>query len=331
MRMPLGAVPAFATLASAAAVVGGWHLASSSGSAYAREPLPHLTAPEIETIRVGGVPTDVEATTDAIWVSTSLGAIVRVNPSTSERVAQIDAGGSIVALERGLGALWAIDVFGARLLRIDPATNRVERDTPIGRLPSAVATGHGLVWVASQVDSTVAGIDPRTGAVVKLARFARGELWPGGLAVGPAGVWVITGAGNEVSLFDPVTMRFRYRLRIVGARTLVTAGRSVWVGIAAEGSIVRVRNGRRWRAEVGSRASGYGPLLVHGERLWVATGHTLTGLDPLSDAVSERLDIGGGVDISALAVAGDLWLADASGRALLRINAAASASAKPGR
>ena len=86
----------------------------------------------------------------------------------------------MTALARGLGAIWALDLFGERLLRIDPRTNRVVRSIGVDPLPSAVAVGHGLVWVASQLESTVAGIDPKTGQVVKLARFARGELWPAG-------------------------------------------------------------------------------------------------------------------------------------------------------
>lgn len=331
MGVTLAPVAGLATIASAAAVVGAWQLASSPGPALARDPIPRVTASETETIDVGAVPTDVEATPDATWVSTSLGTIVRVDPATGERVARIDAGGSIVALDQGLGALWAIDVFGARLLRIDPETNRVERKTSIGQLPSGVVTGHGLVWVASQLESTVAGIDPETGVVVKLARFARGELWPGGLAVGPAGVWVITAAGNEVSLFDPATMRFRYRLRVAGARTVVAAGRSAWVGLATRRSIVRVRDGRAWHAEVGIRASGYGPLLAHAERLWVGTGRTLTALDPLSGAVSERLLVGDGADVAAVAVAGDLWLADAGRRALLRVRLAEATRAEASR
>jgi streptogramin lyase len=270
-------------------------------------------------IDVGGVPTDVEATPDATWVSTSLGSIVRVDPRTNERVARIEAGGSIVALKPGLGALWAIDVFGDRLLRIDPTTNRVERELPVDSLPSGLAIGHGLVWVASQLESTVAGIDPATGHVVKLARFHRGELWPGGLAVGPEGVWVITGAGNQVSLFDPATMRFRFRLRINGARTLVAAGRSAWVGLAARRSLARVRNGRLSYAPTGIRTSGYGPTLRSAQRLWLAEGSTIAALDPTTGAVEGRLRLRR-VRVSGLSVAGDLWIVDAKRSALLRVD-----------
>ena len=319
MGGPLTPVASLVVIASAAAVVGAWHAVSSPRPALAPEPLTFRTAPETITIDVGGVPTDVEATADATWVATSLGTIVRVDPATNEPVARIDAGGSIVALERGLGALWAIDVFGARLLRIDPESDRIVRETRVDALPSGLAIGHGLVWVASQHESTVAGVDPVTGDVVKLARFNRGELWPGGLAVGPEGVWVITGAGREVSLFDPATMRFRQRLPITGARTVAAEGRSAWVGLAATRSLARVHGGRLSYVETGIRSGGYGPTLASGQLLWLATGSTFTAIDPTTGAVVRRLRLGS-VRVSAFAIAGDLWIADARRRALVRVH-----------
>ena len=137
----------------------------------------------------------------------------------------------------------------------------------VGPLPSAVSVGHRLVWVASQVDSTVAGIDPRNGQVVKLARFARGELWPGALAVGPFGVWVVTAGGNEVSVFDPGTMTFRQRLAVPGARTLATAGREAWVGVAG-GMLLRVRNRAIAHIALSMRGSG----TAHRSRRGAASG-----------------------------------------------------------
>ncbi len=145
---------------------------------------------QVVAIDVGDIPTDLMATPTAVWVATGLGGIVRIDPRVNAPVARIRPGGAVTKLAHGLGAIWALDLFGDRLLRIDPRSNRMIRAIRVDGLPSGLVIGHGLVWVASQLESTVAGIDPRTGVVVKLARFARGELWPGGLAVGPEGVWV---------------------------------------------------------------------------------------------------------------------------------------------
>ncbi len=273
------------------------------------------------SIRVGGVPTDVEAAHDAVWVATGLAGIVRVDPSTNAVVARIRPGGAVTRLARGLGAIWALDLFGERLLKIDPRTNRVVRATRVDPLPSAVAVGHGLVWVASQLESTVAGIDPRTGQVVKLARFARGELWPGGLAVGPGGVWVVTAAGNEVSVFDPETMTFRDRLHVPGARTLVADGLGAWVGVAGGSALLRIHHGRVVRAPLGMRSDGYGPSLATAGRVWVVEGDAVVGLDPASGAVVNRTRLPRGTEAGPIAVAGDLWTVDAKQGALLRLGA----------
>ena len=326
MSLPLAPLATLVAVAAAATVIGGSQLASR-GAEPATERAgvaAPVTARDAVAIPVGAVPTDVEATPRATWVSTSLGTIVRVDPTTNEQVAEIrTGGGSIVALEHGLGALWAIDVFENRLLRIDPTTDRVVRKISVDPLPSGLALGHGLVWVESQLASTVAGIDPRTGDVVKLARFAGGELWPGGLAVGPAGVWVITGGGNEVSLFDPATMRFRYRMPVAGARTIVAAGRAAWVGLAAERSVARIQDGRISRVDIRARANGYGPLLAVGERLWVVSGATLVGVASDAGAIEGRLHLDGQVDLAAISAGVDVWGVDAEQRELLRLRPSA--------
>ena len=140
----------------------------------------HESVAQVVAIDVGDIPTDVVATPTAVWVATGLGGIVRIDPRVNAPVARIRPGGAVTKLAHGLGAIWALDLFGDRLLRIDPRSNRVIRAIRVDGLPSGLVIGHGLVWVASQLESTVAGIDPRTGVVVKRARFARGELWPGG-------------------------------------------------------------------------------------------------------------------------------------------------------
>lgn len=309
---------AIVAVAAAATAGVGWTLTgppqagmSAHGGSAARPACAH-------SILVGGIPTDVETSSEAVWVATGLAGIVRVDPSTNEVVARIRPGGAVTRLARGLGAIWALDLFGERLLRIDPGTNRVERSTHVDPLPSAVAVGHGLVWVASQLESTVAGINPKTGQVVKLARFARGELWPGGLAVSHDGVWVVTAAGNEVSVFDPATMTFRYRLRVPGARTLVATGREAWVGVAGGSRLRRIRDGRLVHPVLGVRSDGYGPSLAAADRVWVAEGDALVEVDPVTGA-GHRTRLPRGTEAGPIAVAGDPWTVDAKRGALLRV------------
>jgi DNA-binding beta-propeller fold protein YncE len=182
-----------------------------------------------------------------------------------------------------------------------------------------VAVGHGLVWVASQLASTVSGIDPRTGQVVKLARFAQGELWPGALAVSREGVWVVTAGGNEVSVFDPETMTFRRRLHVTNARTLAVAGGTAWVGLAG-GKLLRIRGSKTVPVAVGIRGDGYGPSLAAAGRLWVAEGRDVLTLDVSSGAAVLYARLPRGTNAGPIALRGGLWVVDGNRRELLRLH-----------
>ena len=220
----------------------------------------------------------------------------------------------------GFGAVWAVDVFGDRLLRIDPRTNRVTLAAAVGSMPSGVAVGHGLVWVASQLRSTVSGVDPRTGRVVKVVRFSYGELWPGGIAVTRDGLWVITGHGNELTLVDPEPFVVARRVFVPGARRLAVTGRSLWVGLARSDELLRIgSHGVSRVATRGFRSGGYGPALTGGSRLWVATRAGVLVVDPASGAAREVLRFSRDRDVTALATRGDVWMADQRHAAVVRV------------
>jgi hypothetical protein len=225
----------------------------------------------------------------------------------------------VIDLAAGFGAIWGVDVFGDRLLEIDPRTNRVTRVVRVGEMPSGVEVGLGLVWVTSQLGSTVSGVDPRTGRVVKLVRFGYGELWPGGLAVTKAGVWVITGAGNELTLVNVRRRAVARRIAVKGARTLAVVGRSLWVGVAREEALLRVdaRGVARLRAS-GYRADGYGPVLGGGRRLLLATGRLVAVVDPHDGSIRPVLRLPDRHRVSAAAFDGDVWVADERAAALVR-------------
>ena len=189
-----------------------------------------------------------------VWVSLGLEGVARLDRETGSVVARIEPGGAVIGLAAGFGAVWAIDVFGDRLLRIDPETNTVTNEIPVGGLPNGVAVGHGSVWVQNQLDSTVSRIDPTTGRVTNTILFYPGELWPGGILATPTGVWVVTAGGNAVSRIVPATSSVRKKIRILGARSLAFAGARSGVG-RAQRHLARSDRGRPHRRRRRRRAA----------------------------------------------------------------------------
>ena len=114
----------------------------------------------VSTTHVGGSPSSLTTAAGDIWVSLGLDGVARLDGETGAVVARIEPGGAVIGLATGFGAVWAIDVFGDRLLRIDPETNTVTSETRVGGLPNGVTVGHGSVWVQNQLDSTVSRVDP---------------------------------------------------------------------------------------------------------------------------------------------------------------------------
>ena len=163
----------------------------------------------LSTTDVGGSPSSLTTAAGDVWVSLGLDGVARLDGDTGVAVARIQPGGAVIGLASGYGAVWAIDVFGDRLLRIDPDTNTVTSETRVGGLPNGVTVGHGSVWVQNQLDSTVSRVDPATGRVSETVFFPPGELWPGGILATPSAVWIVTAAGNAVAEIEPDVVAHR--------------------------------------------------------------------------------------------------------------------------
>jgi streptogramin lyase len=267
-------------------------------------------------VEVGGYPSSLAVTDGAVWASLGLGGIVRIDPETNRVAARIEPGGGIVALAAGFGSLWAVDVFGDRLLRIDPATNEVIGTTAAGALPAGVAVGFGSVWVTNHVERSVTRVDPESGRVVATTRLDWSEIWPGAIVAGPGGIWVVTGGGSEVTRIDPRTGRVDFSLPVGGARSLATVGDVLWVGLARESRLLRIdRSGAKLVRVQASRANSYGPELAGGDILWHAVPGSVGRLRPPA-----RLQLSQRHHVSAVATAaGDVWVAEQDAGRVLRI------------
>jgi streptogramin lyase len=271
----------------------------------------------VSTIALDGAPSSLAVTARAVWASIGMGGVVRIDRGTNQVTSRIEPGGAVIGLAAGHGAVWAVDVFGDRVLRIDPETSTVTREIRVGRLPNGIAVGHGSVWVQNQLDSTVMRIDPDSGRVRATIFFGPGELWPGSLLATPDDVWVVSGGGSSVSRIDPLTTSVTREIPVLAARSLAFAHRSVWVGRADSRSLVRIGRSRIDHVDVaGYRADGYGPALAGGAELWLAAAGAVVqeGSRP---ALVTRL--GRRHHLSAIANSGDLWVADQTAGSVVRL------------
>ena len=272
----------------------------------------------VATIDLRGAPSGMVMAAGSLWVSLGVDGIARIDPTTNQIIARIRPGG--VSLAAGFGSIWAVDIFADVLLRIDPATNRITDRIPVGGMPTGIAIGHGSVWVANQLDSTVSRVSPETGRTVATIQLDRGGIWPDAIVTTPDAVWAVAGDGNVVDRIRPETSTVDLRIPLRGARALTVALGSVWVGIANSSALLRITDGRAVRIAVpGHRANGLGPqLAAGGDELWLAVPGRVARVRP-ADGHKPSRRFPAGHYLSAITVAGDVWVADQTTERILRL------------
>ena len=156
-----------------------------------------------QTVPVGGGPTGVAVTPNAVWVANGLdGTVSRIDSQTNQVSQTIRVGNGPSGVASGESAVWVTNSSDGTLSRIDPVTGRVTRTSPATVGASAVAVGFGRVWVVSPPSGKVMVIDPRSGDVLKEIGVG---VDPAAVAVGADAVWVANRADGTVSKIDPRT------------------------------------------------------------------------------------------------------------------------------
>ena len=93
----------------------------------------------------------------------------------------------------------------------------------------------------------------------------------------------------------------------------------MWVGVADSASLVRIANGKAVRVAVpGRRANAYGPQLAGGTALWLAVPGSVARVGSLGRR-EPSLRLPAQHYLSAIAVAGDVWVADQTAEHILRL------------
>lgn len=216
-------------------------------------------------------PGDVELAAGSLWVGHCQGdfegALVRVDPQTHAVLARF-AGLATCAVAYGADSIWAFDRKRNQVLRIDPAANAVVASIPVER-PLRMTFGFGSVWIARE-DGSVSRVDPATNTVTATIPVGGPEAFIGGdLVAGEGSIWM-------------PTVRYLYRID-----PATNAATPIDVGIE--------RSAGLWGAGV-----AVAPGVV-----WVKTStSTFARLDPATNSVVERLDVGRPTPLSTPYAAG---------------------------
>jgi DNA-binding beta-propeller fold protein YncE len=98
-----------------------------------------------------------------------------------------------LAVAVGDGDVWVLTSAGT-VLGIDPETQRIVHRVSLGsKQPLLLAAGGGFVWTANLAGFSVSKIDPRRDAVVHTVRLGSSVSIPCGIAATDDAIWVAIG------------------------------------------------------------------------------------------------------------------------------------------
>jgi hypothetical protein len=205
----------------------------------------------------------------SVWGLTD-GLVVRIDPQTNTRIAEIAVPANTFALAVGREGVWVSCCAGGlpSLIRIDPETNdaHVVRDMPIS--PSSFAVGNGFVWWGNFSEGgAMQRFDPANGQEVRIEAANMRFIVPT-----PRWTWLIAASGSTQRVatgsVEPAKDSGRKAPVAIGA---TYADGIVWIN-AGDAIGFDARTGKiAHRIELAAaRYRATGGIAVLGGRVWVA-------------------------------------------------------------
>jgi sugar lactone lactonase YvrE len=347
-RVPLRAVAVAAALALGLSILvflltRGESNHTATPAAQEPQPSPSSAAGRLTaTIPLRVQPTSVAVDGNAVWVATTAGTLVRVDPGTNAVAgAPIKVAGKVEhsTVRAGEGALFL--ATGSRLFRVDPASGKVTARRQIDGIAQGMTVAGGSVWVtriaspkSRDRSSTLQRFDAHTLAPV--GGPLRTEAFPQDVDVSGHTAWVANSAAGSVTQAD--TARGTSTHSTIGSfpgAGVVSAGK-YWVTDDA-GHYVTEIDAATGRHEGIVRVPGAVSITAGGGSLWVTSEDSdgagrIVRVDPVTRRVIGRpVDVGRGIGWPVFGH-GSVWVYSGSKRALVRIEPASPApAARPAR
>jgi DNA-binding SARP family transcriptional activator/DNA-binding beta-propeller fold protein YncE len=305
---------------------------------------PHQPVAQLRHRRVGWVSVGIVAAATAVLAIAAFTASSGGHASvgvTAHSLAQIDPrAGAVIADIPVLGApthdaatrdaLWAVDEQAGTLFRIDPTTRTVTRTIPVGNDVTDVLATRRAVWVLAARDNRLVEIDPASDRVlarfpvaVRTSAFSDTAIDSAGLA--DARRYLYINGVTTAWKVDSRTGKIVDHISEDGFAACAVAAGALWTvdtRSVAEAPPRLERRDLHTNAVTGSldlTSVPAGVVATPGGVWVVGTNGQLLQLDPKQLTVQASTDIGGRP--SSVAVVGDsLWIADAAGNRLVRVD-----------
>ena len=179
---------------------------------------------------------DVATTDDAVWVAAGT-SVTRIDPATDEITATIPLGSRPIYLDATDDAVWvtSLDKGVDQLTRIDPATNQVVATIPGLTGAGDVVATNDAVWVAHAASESLVRVDPASNQIVGRVTLPSGV---GGLAIGDAVVWATLMDGNLYRVDAATNQLTRAIDLDLGTDTSLSIGAdAIWATSTSTGTI----------------------------------------------------------------------------------------------
>jgi YVTN family beta-propeller protein len=305
--------------------------ASSTPSASASPSFP--AAVSVAPSAVIPVEAGIGMTTDgtSIWLFTSTGKVVRVDPATNTLAATTDLrkpADAYQGLAVDANGLWVTDWDTSLVERLDPQTLRAVTTVAVGPQPKGVLVTSEAVWIANTRGGSVQRIDPATNKVVATINVGpAGPSGPNWLTAGFGSVWVGIPNNRLVVRINATTNAIEARIKAATASTpcggLAAAPDAIWITSCDNGNrmarIDPATNTAVGTVDLGG--NGHTVALIDGKP-WVSPlGGQIVRVDPVRNVVDRVITPGdgfvGGGDVSV--ASGSLWVIDGGPNRVIRL------------